>query len=55
MTLIDTASLESHKLFKDLGIEPLSKQFDAAHLSDMMAQTTERLGSTWLLACGWES
>jgi formamidopyrimidine-DNA glycosylase len=32
MTLVDTASIESHKLFKDLGLEPLSNGFDAAHL-----------------------
>src|SRR5262245_49353101 len=32
MTIVETASLESHKLFKDLGIEPLSKEFDAAYL-----------------------
>jgi formamidopyrimidine-DNA glycosylase len=32
MTLVDTASIESHKLFKDLGLEPLSIGFDAAHL-----------------------
>src|SRR5688572_30334216 len=28
MTIVETASLQSHKLFKDLGVEPLSKQFD---------------------------
>jgi formamidopyrimidine-DNA glycosylase len=32
MTIVETDSLDSHKLFKDLGIEPLSKQFDADYL-----------------------
>ena len=32
MTLIETARLDEDKLFKDLGIEPLSDAFDAAYL-----------------------
>jgi len=32
MTLVDTGSIESHALFKGLGLEPLSGAFDAAHL-----------------------
>src|SRR5204863_331740 len=32
MTLVETSSLDSHKLFKGLGLEPLSIGFDAAHL-----------------------
>ena len=32
MTIVDTESLQSHTLFKNLGIEPLSKQFDADYL-----------------------
>ncbi len=32
MTLVDTATIDSHKLFRGLGIEPLSDEFDAAHL-----------------------
>jgi formamidopyrimidine-DNA glycosylase len=32
MTIVETASIESHALFKDLGIEPLSKQFNVAYL-----------------------
>ena len=36
MTIVETASLESHKLFKDLGVEPLSKQFDAEYLKEAM-------------------
>jgi formamidopyrimidine-DNA glycosylase len=32
MTLIDTATIDSDKLFKDLGVEPLSSQCDAAYL-----------------------
>jgi formamidopyrimidine-DNA glycosylase len=36
MTLIGTESVDSHKLFKDLGVEPLSKQFDAAYLRKVL-------------------
>lgn len=36
MTLVETASLESHSLFKGLGVEPLSKQLDANHLKQML-------------------
>jgi formamidopyrimidine-DNA glycosylase len=32
MTLIDTDRIEEHRLFKGLGVEPLSDQFDAAFL-----------------------
>jgi formamidopyrimidine-DNA glycosylase len=32
MTIIKTQSLESHELFKGLGVEPLSKQFDSSYL-----------------------
>jgi formamidopyrimidine-DNA glycosylase len=32
MTLVDTASIERHKLFQGLGAEPLSADFDAARL-----------------------
>jgi formamidopyrimidine-DNA glycosylase len=36
MTIVGTGSLESHKLFKDLGIEPLSKQFNADYLRQVL-------------------
>jgi formamidopyrimidine-DNA glycosylase len=36
MTIVGTGSLESHKLFKDLGIEPLSRQFDANYLRQVL-------------------
>ena len=36
MTIVQTALLESHKLFKGLGVEPLSKQFDAEYLKEAM-------------------
>ena len=36
MTLIDSDKIESHKLFKDVGVEPLSKDFDAAFLKDAL-------------------
>jgi formamidopyrimidine-DNA glycosylase len=32
MTLIDTTKLDEHRLFDGLGLEPLSEEFDAAHL-----------------------
>ena len=32
MTLIETDRIEEHRLFKGLGVEPLSAKFDAAHL-----------------------
>jgi len=36
MTLIETASIESHELFEGLGVEPLSQQFDAAYLKQSL-------------------
>jgi len=36
MTIVETRSIESHKLFKDLGIEPLSKQFHADYLKRVL-------------------
>ena len=36
MTLIDTAKIESHKLFKDVGVEPLSGDFDDAFLKEAL-------------------
>ena len=36
MTIVETASLESHKLFKGLGAEPLSRQFDAEYLKEAL-------------------
>jgi formamidopyrimidine-DNA glycosylase len=33
MLLIDTAELDEHKLFKGLGVEPLSDEFNAAYLA----------------------
>lgn len=33
MLLVETASLDDHKLFKGLGVEPLSDGFDAAYLA----------------------
>lgn len=32
ITLIDAGSLDEHKLFRGIGVEPLSKEFDAAFL-----------------------
>src|SRR3984885_11568443 len=36
MTLVATDKLEQNKLFKGLGIEPLSKEFDAAYLDRVL-------------------
>ena len=36
MTIVTTASLQTHKLFKDLGVEPLSKQFGAEYLKAIL-------------------
>lgn len=36
MTLIDSDKIETHKLFRDVGVEPLSKDFDAAFLRDAL-------------------
>src|SRR6185312_6712143 len=36
MTLIDTGKIEEHKLFKQVGVEPLSKDFDAAFLTEAL-------------------
>jgi formamidopyrimidine-DNA glycosylase len=36
MTIVETASIESHKFFKGLGVEPLSKQFDAEYLKEAL-------------------
>jgi formamidopyrimidine-DNA glycosylase len=37
MTLIDTATIDDDKLFKGLGVEPLSEAFNAAYLADALA------------------
>jgi formamidopyrimidine-DNA glycosylase len=36
MTIVETAALESHKLFRGLGAEPLSRQFDAEYLREVL-------------------
>ncbi len=36
MTLIDTDKIEQHKLFRDVGIEPLSKDLDEAFLAGVL-------------------
>ena len=36
MTLIDTATIDGDKLFKGLGVEPLSDEFDAAYLARVL-------------------
>jgi formamidopyrimidine-DNA glycosylase len=36
MTLVDTKGLHKDKLFKDIGIEPLSDGFNAAHLAESL-------------------
>jgi formamidopyrimidine-DNA glycosylase len=36
MTLVETAAIDSHPLFRQLGIEPLSRQMGAAHLAQVL-------------------
>ena len=36
MTIVETQSIESHTLFRLLGVEPLSKQFDANYLKEAL-------------------
>ena len=36
MTIVETQSLESHALFRALGVEPLSKRFDAGYLKAVL-------------------
>ena len=36
MTLIETDRIDEHRLFKGLGIEPLSRQFDGAYLGNAL-------------------
>jgi formamidopyrimidine-DNA glycosylase len=38
MTLVETSRLEEHALFKDLGVEPLSQQFDSELLSRVLKE-----------------
>ncbi len=37
MTLVDTEGLEQDKLFKDIGVEPLSEQFNATYLAKRLS------------------
>jgi formamidopyrimidine-DNA glycosylase len=48
MTIVETASLESHKLFKRLGVEPLSKQFDAKYLKEAFSNKKTPIKSALL-------
>jgi formamidopyrimidine-DNA glycosylase len=48
MTLAATDALARHPLFRDLGIEPLSEEFDAAHLAPLFAGARAPLKSALL-------
>jgi formamidopyrimidine-DNA glycosylase len=48
MTLVDTAALETHPLFKGLGREPLSEDFDAAYLKRVLKGKKVRIKSALL-------
>jgi len=48
MTIVETQSLESHPLFKGLGIEPLSKQFDAKYLREALRHKKTSIKSALL-------
>jgi formamidopyrimidine-DNA glycosylase len=51
MTIIGTESLESHKLFKDLGVEPLSRQFDGTYLRKVLKGKKTPIKSALLDQC----
>jgi len=48
MTLLATDALTQHPLFRDLGIEPLGGEFDAAHLAELLAGARTPLKSALL-------
>lgn len=48
MTIVETASLQSHKLFKDLGVEPLSRQFDTEYLRKALRRRKTSMKSALL-------
>lgn len=48
MTIVDTQSLESHELFKSLGVEPLSRQFDAEYLREAIRNKKTAIKSALL-------
>jgi formamidopyrimidine-DNA glycosylase len=51
MTLIGTGALDRHKLFKDVGIEPLSADFDAAFLKAALKGKKTPIKSALLDQC----
>jgi formamidopyrimidine-DNA glycosylase len=48
MTLVGTKGIEQHPLFRDLGIEPLSKGFDPAYLAGALASKKTPIKSALL-------
>jgi formamidopyrimidine-DNA glycosylase len=48
MTLIDTAALDVHPLFANIGVEPLSEAFDAERLEEILAGARTPLKSALL-------
>jgi formamidopyrimidine-DNA glycosylase len=48
MTLVATDALAQHPLFRDLGVEPLGKDFDATHLAALLAGARTPLKSALL-------
>jgi len=48
MTLVETARLDAHPLFKDLGVEPLGDAFTPAHLAELLSDVKAPLKSALL-------
>lgn len=48
MTIAETAALDQHSFFKDLGVEPLSKQFDAKYLREALKKRKTSIKSALL-------
>jgi len=48
MTIVSTQSLESHALFKNLGVEPLSRNFDAEYLREALRNKNTPIKSALL-------
>ena len=53
MTLVDTEQLEEDKLFKDIGIEPLSDGFNTDYLARGAGRARKRRSSPPCWTSGW--
>jgi len=48
MTIVETAELDAHPLFKDIGVEPLGEAFTPAHLAGLLSDVKAPLKSALL-------